>query len=170
MTTMSEGKILKNRAASPTNSPDAFIKVCGFSSSTRSPPIDALREFALEAVAKPRDAVPSGDRLDRHEADIVAVAGVAGTRIAETDNEAHQRADRGRSTGAGQRTQLAAGCSAAGAAVAAAAASSRTAEDAAMLAIVKSRSVIVGRQPSGMMTPLIWMLSPISSPLSSTTS
>ena len=56
------------------------------------------------------------------------------------------------------------------AAVAAAAASSRTAEDAAMLAIVKSRSVIVGRQPSGMMTRLIWMLSPISSPLSSTTS
>src|SRR5271156_5492667 len=44
-----------------------------------------LREFALEAIAEPRGAVSSGDRLDRHEADVVTVAGVAGTRIAETD-------------------------------------------------------------------------------------
>jgi len=43
----------------------------------------------------------------------------------------------------------------AGAAVAAAAASSRTAEDAAMVAIVKSRSVIVGRQLSGIATLLM---------------
>src|SRR5689334_4857539 len=45
-----------------------------------------LREFALEAVAESRGTVPSGNRTDRHEADVVTVAGVAGTRIAETDN------------------------------------------------------------------------------------
>jgi len=38
---------------------------------------------------------------------------------------------------------------------AAVAASSRTAEDGAMLAMVKSRAVIVGRQPSGSVTALI---------------
>jgi hypothetical protein len=30
--------------------------------------------------------VPAGNRLDRHEADVVTVAGIAATRIAETDN------------------------------------------------------------------------------------
>ena len=45
-----------------------------------------LREFALEAVAEPCGTVLSGDRVDRHEADVMTVAGVAGTRIAETDN------------------------------------------------------------------------------------
>src|SRR5208282_6105389 len=65
-----------------------------------------------------------------------------------------------------QRAQIAAGCSgAAGGAEAAAAASSRTAEDAAMLAIVKSRSVIVALEPAGSVTLLIWMLSPMSSPV-----
>src|SRR5690348_4223859 len=50
-----------------------------------------LRELALEAVAKPGGAVPSGNRLGRHEPDVVAVAGVARPRVPETDNQAHQQ-------------------------------------------------------------------------------
>src|SRR5207302_10781230 len=42
-----------------------------------------LRELALEAVAKPGGAVPSGNRLDRHETDVVAVSGGAGPRVPE---------------------------------------------------------------------------------------
>src|SRR5204863_5594182 len=36
-----------------------------------------LRELALEAAAKAGKTVPPGDRIDRHEADIVAIAGIA---------------------------------------------------------------------------------------------
>src|SRR5437016_1704134 len=62
------------------------------------------------------------------------------------------------------------GAAAATAAVAAAcAASSFTAEDAAMLAIVKSRRWITGRAPAGISTAPLWMLSPISSPSRLTT-
>src|SRR5438874_1593047 len=145
-------------------------------------------EFALEAVAKRREAVAPGDRLGRHEADIVAVAGIARARIAEPDDQAHRLteaqddgADPGAAPGAapGAVPGAAAGCSpssgsggaaaAVAAATAAAAASSRTAEEAAIVAIVKSRSWITGRAPSGISTAPIWMLSPISSPSRSTT-
>src|SRR5437588_8061208 len=55
------------------------------------------------------------------------------------------------------------------AAWAACAASSLTADEAAMLAIVKSRSWITGRAFSGIVTAPIWMLSPMSRPARSTT-
>jgi hypothetical protein len=48
-----------------------------------------------------------------------------------------------------------AACSPEGGVAAVVAASSRTAEEAAMLAIVKSRPVIVGLHPSGIATALI---------------
>ena len=63
------------------------MKVCGFSSSTRSPPIDASASSPLKRLRNPAAPVPSGNRINRHEADVVTVAGVAGTRIAETDNK-----------------------------------------------------------------------------------
>src|SRR5437870_13736457 len=47
----------------------------------------ALRELALEAAAKARKAVPPGDRVGRHEADIVALSGLASARAAEAHNE-----------------------------------------------------------------------------------
>src|SRR5439155_25114252 len=147
-----------------------------------------LGELALEAVAKRRKAVAPGDRLGRHEADIVAVAGIARARIAEPDDQAHRLtkaqddgADPGAAPGAapGAVPGATAGCSpsttsggaaaAVAAAAAAAAASSRTAEEAAIVAIVKSRSWITGRAPSGISTAPIWMLSPISSPSRFTT-
>ena len=60
----------------------------------QKPPLAADRPFgelASEAAAKAREAVPPGDRVDRHEADIVPVAGVAGAGIAEADDKAHRR-------------------------------------------------------------------------------
>src|SRR5215468_5177773 len=94
------------------------------------------------------------NRVDRHKADIVPVSGIAGARIAKTNEEPHQQPTRATAPAIAKWPQpvAAGGSSAAGTAAAAAAASSRTAEEAAMLAIVKSRSVIVGRQRSGMMT------------------
>ena len=89
ITTISDAEILKNRAASATASPEAFIKVCGFSNSRRSPPSLAFRELALEPAAKARKTVPPGDRVDRHEADVVAVSSIASTRVAEADDETH---------------------------------------------------------------------------------
>src|SRR5947207_5836127 len=134
-----------------------------------------LGEFALEAVAKRREAIPPRDRLGGHEADIVAVAGIARARIAEPDDQAHRLteaqddgadpgADPGAAPGAapGAVPGTPAGCSpssgsggaaaAVAAATAAAAASSRTAEEAVIVAIVKSRSWITGRAPSGIST------------------
>src|SRR5436190_17351165 len=145
-------------------------------------------ELALEAVAKRREAIAPRDRLGRHEADIVAIAGIARARIAEPDDQAHRLtedqddgADPGAAPGAapGAVPGAPAGCApstgsggaaaAVAAAAAAAAASSRTAEEAAIVAIVKSRSWITGRAPSGISTAPIWMLSPISNPSRSTT-
>ncbi len=90
------------------------------------------------------------DHRGRHEADIVAVAGMASARIAEPDDEPHRRRPACRrwryAAGVGVGVGAASSVVGAAAAVAAAcAASSRTAEEAAMLAIVKSRSWITGR-------------------------
>ena len=49
----------------------------------------ALGRHALKAAAPRRKAVAPGNRVDRHEADIVPVARVAGARIAEPDEEQH---------------------------------------------------------------------------------
>jgi len=51
----------------------------------------SLRNLSLEAAAEPRGTVPAGDRVDRHEADIVSVAGVARTGIAKADDETHHQ-------------------------------------------------------------------------------
>ena len=56
----------------------------------------AFGRDALEAAAPRREAVALGDRLDRHEADVVAVAGVLGARIAEPDEQQHGSGHRGR--------------------------------------------------------------------------
>ena len=63
----------------------------GSSSSTRSDPIGPSVGDALEAAPPRRDAVALGDRLDHHEADVVAVAGVLRAGIAEPDEEQHVR-------------------------------------------------------------------------------
>src|SRR6516162_9204793 len=46
-----------------------------------------IGELALEPAAKARDPVPAGDRIDRHEADVVTIAAIAGAGIAEADEE-----------------------------------------------------------------------------------
>src|SRR5262249_4955289 len=48
-----------------------------------------LRRHALKASPPRADAMALGDRVDRHETDIVSVAGVARTGIAEPDEEQH---------------------------------------------------------------------------------
>ncbi len=49
----------------------------------------AFRRDALKAPPERPDAVALGDRLDHHEADVVAIADIAGTRISEADEEQH---------------------------------------------------------------------------------
>ncbi len=71
-------------------------------------PLAAERPFRahpLEAPPQRPDAVALGDRLDRHEADIVTVAGVAGAGIAEPDDEqhGHSPSSRGARTGRPRR-------------------------------------------------------------------
>src|SRR5215467_15238428 len=51
-------------------------------------------KLTLEAAAKSREPVAAGNRVGRHEPDIVAVAGVTGARITETDEEAHSARSR----------------------------------------------------------------------------
>ncbi len=63
--------------------------VPGSSSSTLLAADRAFGRHALKAPAPGRDVVPLGDRLDHHEADIVAVAGIARTGITEADEEQH---------------------------------------------------------------------------------
>ena len=60
----------------------------------------ALGEPALEARAPGPEAVARGDPLDRHEADIVPLPGVAVPRIAQPDEQLHR-------AGAPRRRQLA---------------------------------------------------------------
>src|SRR5262245_60493995 len=48
-----------------------------------------LRRHALKAPPPRTDAVALGDRVNRHETDVVSVAGVARTGIAEPDEEQH---------------------------------------------------------------------------------
>src|SRR5579885_2896617 len=116
-----------------------------------------FRELALEARPEGAERMAADDRVHRHEADIVPRTLVAGSGIAEPDDEAHQLGDAaGVAEGA-----------AAGAAAAAAACSSRTTVGAAIEAMVKSRSIVT-RVPGGSSTLLIWTLSPISMPSRST--
>src|SRR6185312_2256726 len=49
----------------------------------------ALDRDTLEFAPERTDVVALGDRLDRHEADVVAIAGVARAGIAEADEEQH---------------------------------------------------------------------------------
>ena len=49
----------------------------------------SFRRHALEAAAKRADAVTLGDRLHGHEADIVPVADMGRTGIAEPDEKQH---------------------------------------------------------------------------------
>ena len=86
---MSLSAILRKRWASPTARPLSFMKVSGFSSMTRSPPMRAFGDERLEFLAPGRKAVRVGDRFDRHEADVVAIAFVLGARISKTDEQFH---------------------------------------------------------------------------------
>src|SRR5262249_4383251 len=91
----------------------------------------ALRKLAFEAATKGRDAMTPGDQVDRHEADVVSVPGIARARIAKANDETHHTV-RSRTLPSRVRelqVAAAAGCSTGGGALAAAAASSRTAED-----------------------------------------
>ena len=64
-------------------------RVVGFSPDRR------LAGFSLEARAPGRGAVRAGDLSTRHEADIVAVAGIARARIAETGEDQHDKSPAG---------------------------------------------------------------------------
>src|SRR6185312_4079811 len=57
----------------------------------------AFGERALEFAAKRREPIALGNRVERHEAEIVAIHRVAGSRIAEPDEKAHGEAVRDRS-------------------------------------------------------------------------
>ena len=88
------------------------MKVSGFSRMTRSPPIVAFGGLALETSCARAGPVVAGDGVHGHEADIVPVAGVARTGIAEADEEQHgadpaanppERIDRARAEWAGRK-------------------------------------------------------------------
>ena len=61
---------------------------------TRSPPIVALRGEAGEAGAERPEAMRRGDRLERHEADVVPVARMARAGIAESRDDQHGAPER----------------------------------------------------------------------------
>jgi hypothetical protein len=48
-----------------------------------------FRSHPLKAAAPRRKAVALGDGVDRHEADVVAVAGMLGAGISEPDEKQH---------------------------------------------------------------------------------
>ena len=64
-----------------------------------------LGDQPLEARAERADAMLFGDALDRHEADVVAIAGVFGAGIAEPCDEQHvpSRFEKGPPAGMGGR-------------------------------------------------------------------
>src|SRR5690606_40550093 len=51
----------------------------------------AFAHQARKLAAPGTEAVRTGDRLDRHEPDVVPLAGVAGAGIAEPDEQQHRR-------------------------------------------------------------------------------
>ncbi len=65
------------------------MKVPGSSSRTLFAADRAFHRHALEAPAPGRDVVALGDRLHRHETDIVAVADILRAGIAEADEKQH---------------------------------------------------------------------------------
>src|SRR3546814_7386840 len=52
---------------------------------------DALGQFAVEPLAERLETVLLGDRIDRHEADVMPLPPVLGARIAQSDEEQHER-------------------------------------------------------------------------------
>src|SRR5262249_10530514 len=50
----------------------------------------SFRRYALKAPPPGTDAVALGDRVERHETDIVSIAGVLRTGITEPDEEQHE--------------------------------------------------------------------------------
>ena len=64
----------------------------------------ALRRQSGKARAERTDAMRLGDRLERHEADVVSVARVALARIAESRDDEHGAPDRSRTASCGRRT------------------------------------------------------------------
>src|SRR3546814_3686862 len=52
---------------------------------------DALGQFAVEPLAERLETVLLGDRIDRYEADVMPVTPVLGARIAQSDEEQHER-------------------------------------------------------------------------------
>ncbi len=111
----------------------------------------------------------SRDRVDRHEADVVAMAGIAGTGIAEPDQQQHE--PRGGAAPAGSSLAGSSSASAPrpprrfgrfGLGLRRLLGDHRRRRDGGD---VKSRSVIVGRTPSGSAMWLMCTLSPMSKPL-----
>src|SRR3546814_14212672 len=54
---------------------------------------DALGQFAVEPLAERLETVLLGDRIDRHEADVMPLPPVLGARIAQSDEEQHERSE-----------------------------------------------------------------------------
>ncbi len=102
----------------------------------------------------------AGNRVRRHEADIVPVFRVGRAGIAETCNDKHGRSP-------GREGPVPAGGPAASAQRALPSRLLRTsiAEEPAIVAMVKSRSVIVGREFAGSVTCEMWIESPMSAPV-----
>ena len=86
---MSARPSLKKCTASADRAP-GFVHVgAGQQQQNFLSPERAFNRDALEAPTPRRDAVALGDRLHRHETDIVPVADVAFARIAEADEKQH---------------------------------------------------------------------------------
>ncbi len=172
------------------------MKVVGLRIRTRSPPSTASVPSPEKRRRQAGGAVGAGDRVDRHEADIVAVAGVARAGIAEADEETHGLTMAKRSgpkTGALQPTEDGEEAPSSSPAPRPEPPEPRPAparpppapqqqpprpppplpsgpDGATIVATVKSRSLIVGFAPSGRVIAEMWSESPISKPVRSASS
>ena len=102
----------------------------------------------LAKLAAPgAEAVRPRHRVDRHEADVVAVASVAGAGIAQPDEQQHAPTGYSVLSSGLAASRSRPSSSAAASPASASSSSSRKTVGAEMVAMVKSRSVIAGRTP-----------------------
>src|SRR5690606_18234869 len=125
-------------------------------------PEAAFRNKPLKAGAEGRKGMAANDRVRRHESDIVPVPGVFLAGISKTDEQNHRRLPSGSEAQPSFFSDSAAFSS-----CFASLSAETTAAGAAMVATVKSRSVMVGVTPFGRFTLEMWIESPISRPVRS---
>ena len=94
MTTSALASSFQKRSASPTLRPEFVHEGLRLEQHDPRPADQPLGRQSLMSRAKRADPVRRGDRLDRHEADVVSVVRVARARIAESRDHQHGAPDR----------------------------------------------------------------------------